>query len=803
MKGAIYTQASFVIKKAMGRTLFSRAPTGGTFQSIAVLDFNLAEDQVYQQAGVNFYLAEAGETGNFVAMDGQRLAPTAVTQFTSFSAVHNIVTVKIGDAWVIANGGGPPLLVENNRRIRRIGIAPPQEVFSLSDSATITELRPTKSAAPDTTSFSREAFAGGKAHFINIDDAFDIDADSKDSFAQIVIKFRDPGGVEGLAHIQYSFTHDENITNLFLTSDISFNSLTGAGNNRSYGTPRIQVSTNSGVSFGTIWEGDIARHNRLSVQLPIDSTNAKRVQIRYVLDNNGASGPSRYNIYGITLDAGGAAGLFSTKNLGFRYVYTYIRKYNRTFQTADGTLIPLVAGIESDPSDPVPDFSVDPRTFTTTSGVTLSFENTDTVDVTHRGIYRNSDSVTIEQSRTIDEYFKIGEIPISSRTFFDKIDDLGFPVDFIGGVEHPPFLVIGGQVRSSNLPPPFKTSVVGSFGGSILYAADDDDGIFYWSRPLPAGSPDYVPPNYSDLVPGKVTAFADVGISLVFTPRSVHAYSFFPLASDAGFFPGRVKVPISTTHGCISKQGATVFQSAQGQQLAAFVAGDGIYITDGSRLTEISKGLDWKNTVGVDTLSSSQLHNDPANKKLLFVYKDNDGTTQKIDVNYEDNFKFAGPQRWPDNSGGVLIQNDGMIRIYSEESGVVYLEESGVIDNARLENSLGTITWEIESPQIYPFRPGGKGTLKSVFVDIDKQIESDIEVTVFYRIDTGGEKEKMNKFTLKTDGWKEAVAVNKQCESFRVVMKSTSPNFPGLNAWTASTDQTDDIFLTRSTEPAA
>ncbi len=102
MKGAVYTQASFVVKKAKGRTLFSRAPTGGTTQSIAALDFNLISDQIYQQAGVNFYLAKAGVTGNFVAMQGQTLSPTPASTFTSLSAAHSIVTARASPPVIVS-----------------------------------------------------------------------------------------------------------------------------------------------------------------------------------------------------------------------------------------------------------------------------------------------------------------------------------------------------------------------------------------------------------------------------------------------------------------------------------------------------------------------------------------------------------------------------------------------------------------------------------------------------------------------------------------------------------------------------
>lgn len=808
MKGAIYTQASFVVKKALGRTLFSRAPAGGTSQSIAILDFNLTDDQIYMQAGTNVYIAPAGETGSFVTLKEQVLLPVISTAISfPTAAPQNLVSARIGDAWVIANGSGFPTLVENNLKARRIGIQTPTSVIQITGADLLSE---TVRANTASTSFSvfigRQAggspipggLVQGEAFFHRLRGAFDrTTATLKNTHTNFGIKEKSAlffVGSSGVASVIYEFTNTTPVTNLFLTSTIAFKTKSGKRGAR----PQIDVSTNSGGTFVTVWNGISSTNTRLPIQNNIGSTNASRVQVRFRIVARLPAEPSSMQIYDINLDPGGVIGTFSTANLGFRYLYTYIRKYHRI--SSDGAEVAI--GIESDPSIPTPDLSLLPHTFNTVSGVLLQFEERTAANVTHRAIYRTTDVVTVEQSRTIDEFFKIGEMPIRDRTFFDRVADVGFPVDFIGGIEHPPFLVVGGLVRQSNVPPPRDTAVVGSFGGSILYAADDDDGIFYWSRPLPFGSPDYVPPDYSDILPGAPTAFLDIGLSLAFTPRSVHAYSFFPLASDAGFSPGRVKVPISTTHGCISKQGATIFQSAQGQQLAAFVAGDGIYVTDGSRLVEISKGLDWKNTVDVASLPSAQLHNDPTNKKLLFVYKDNDGTTQKIDVNYEDDFKFAGPQRWPDNSGGVLIQNDGVVRIYSEQDGTVYLEENGVIDNANLENSLGTITWEIETPQIYPFLPGGKGVLKGVFVDIDKEIGSDIEVIVFYRIDTGNEKELSNKFTLTTDGWKEAVAINEQCESFRVVMKSTSPNFPGLNAWTAATDQTDDIFLTRLTEPS-
>ena len=805
MKGAIYTQASFVIKKATGRTLFSRAPSTGSTPSIVALDFNLADDQIYMQAGGIIYLAPAGPTGDFTAINEQKEAGAADAALTAQIATQVINKARIGDAWVVANGSDFPVLIENNLRGRKLGLPTPRLGFTLADSSRITTVRPVN-AVTSTVADSFFLNAGRtRIPFIELVDrtfAYDTSSFTACNFSTKKQSVRAGAPATsatpvGFAQLTFNFTSTTTAPNLFVSSDFSFDN---DGQGRAFCRPTIEISTDSGATFVTVFEGVRGRNNRQVIQSNSSSTNPSRVQMRYTIDadnlkdHNDSAG--QFLIFNITLDSGGSENTFSTQNLGFRYAYTYVKKYHRTLPGNFGATVE----VESDPSFVVPDISVDPFTFTTTNGVTLAFSDDETPGITHRRIYRTTDVVTIEQSRTVDEFFRIGEIPLGDRTFFDRIGDTGFDVDFVGGVENLPFLVIGGLVRASNIPPPFGTNVVGSFGGSVLYSSELDDGIFYWSRPLPAGSPDYVPPDYSDIVPGAVTAFADIGVSLVFTPRSVHAYSFFPLASDAGFFPDRAKSPISNTHGCISKQGVAIFQAAEGQILAGFVAGDGVYITDGSRLIEISKSLDWKATVDVSSLPSAQLHNDPTNKKLLFVYVDNDGTTQKIDVNYEGPIKFSGPQRWPSNSGDVLIQNDGVVRIYSEQSGVVYLEENGVVDNANLEDALGTITWEIETNQIYPFQPGGKGQLEDIMVDIDKESNSEVEVTVFYRIDTGQEREANNKFFLKTEGWKHAVAVNKQCESFRVVMKSTSPNFPGLNAWTASTDQEDDIFATRVTE---
>lgn len=781
------------LEKALGRASFnSAAPSSGT-SSVETLDFNAATDKVLMAQGTGLYATAVSSTGTFAAMVGQ-------TEFTTDSATAFVVTAqtgritkhKFGDSFVVADGVSRPIIIENNSRARNLGLIQPKWKAIIADpgsAGTRIHAQATVASSGVVTSAAL-SYDTGAATFAN-------------TYATLV---KSGAGADASLTVGWTST-------AFGTWGIFIDAAGSAARKDPDPIPFsyeptvfeyvLEVSTDSGATFARYRTGSPITGRVSIVDSLLTSTTASSVQIRFSIRKNGdgnLTGSASMNLFDISLGTGAALLTHSTANAGIRYCFSEVRKYQRLLE---GSSEPVTIELESGLTPLAPDEDADPLTFTGQYGVHITRGALANSDATHWRVYRSIDAPDNNATKLLDEYSMIADLDTRLTSYVDTIDESGHPLDFQNTALAPPVLIIGDVFYDANTPPPDNCDVVGSFQGSTVYASSGSSpGRFWWSRPL---QPDYVPAIYSDLISGPVTGFVDIGVLLVMTPQNIVTYSFLPLASDTEFFPSRTRRVLSSSRGNVSRRGYTLYQPRGSEMLVAFVAHDGIYVTNGAQVDLLSSMLDWQTIMPVSSLATAQLVDDPLNRSLCLTYLDEDGLGQMLRFFYsrpDGVVVVGGPQRVPTGSLAGILQTDGTYRLYSEEDGLVYVENTGTTDEADLEDEDGTITFSVQTGQLYLNGPGGTGSIERLHfhTPASTSLTCTCTVSIETRIDGNDAPVVTSRsVNLGTEGWKsvDPKAEGRVCESFNVTFSSTSPNFPGINAWNIEGDGADNVTAGR------
>jgi hypothetical protein len=665
-----------------------------------------------------------------------------------------------------------PFILQNNGRARFLGLIQPKGSLALVDggggAGAGTRPRPT---ATTTTGVVQNAA-----------NVYDTVATAASTYATITVATAN--GTSSLIATTWAGNTDVSRSLNIAFSGSSLRNDDGSGDSGTIREPAnfvysVYTSVDTGTTFTLIRSGQVVT-GRLDITDSIaDGVNLNTLQVKIVLTNTAASksASASLNVFDIAVVVGGSVSPYSTmtSSVGIRYAYTEVLKYEYLFP---GETVATTIEVESALSPLSPDISATGFTFAAFYGVSITRGALANSTATHWRIYRSIDTTDRNTSLAIDTYSRIKEIDATISAVVDHLDEDGHPLSFQDTSLAPPMIIVGDIIFDSNTPPPDSCDVIGSFQGSATFASGVKTGIWWWSRPL---QPDYVPAIYSDLVPGRVTAFVDIGVHLVFTNQSVHAYPYLPLASDSDFIPARQRRDVSKSRGCVSRRGACIFEVPGAETLAAFVSSDGIYTTNGAQMELMTHALDWPTAVSLTSLSTAELTHSPNERKLILAYTNSAGARKALDFCYgrEGGIVVVGPRPWPADSTTSVIRNN-RVDIYSSASGLVYLEDQGTVDNAALENADKRITFTASLPQFYV---GEKRRLNTVSIHTPSASDVTLTVTVNTRID--GQADEVFTGTLTADfdfdGWKD-ISVGRECESFNITFASTSANFPGIDA---------------------
>lgn len=274
-------------------------------------------------------------------------------------------------------------------------------------------------------------------------------------------------------------------------------------------------------------------------------------------------------------------------------------------------------------------------------------------------------------------------------------------------------------VHHANMPPPVSGT------GDVIDGALVVDNIsnrreLAYSLP---GKYDYFPSIYRiglDLKEhDQVTVVRKLGdIGLIFCYHAIVRLNHVPYSTDPEFISGRAYETIVADHGCVSRQGVTVFAVPGGPTLAGYVSHNGIYMNDGARDRIMTEDIDFASIVDVTQLSKAVLLNYPKEHVLKFEFVlAGSGATENnryLLIHYHPshrkpngNFKITGPNVMRASCGTIAKLDAETVLILGHPTDArLYVEDNSVSD------AEGTgINMLFETREIYPNGEGQEVTV--------------------------------------------------------------------------------------------
>lgn len=305
-------------------------------------------------------------------------------------------------------------------------------------------------------------------------------------------------------------------------------------------------------------------------------------------------------------------------------------------------------------------------------------------------------------------------------------------------------------VNAAGEAPPIRDATL--YRGSLVVIPANSPYELAWSMPGAADSfPNpsqrlkLLPSERNDELMG-VLALNDVLVVFMQT-RTVRLREL-PFAGQSDYNLTRIERDVlSPNEGLAGTPMAyTTFEIEDGRSMAAWISHNGIWMTDGSLVTErgmgcvkITRYMDWNNTVSLPKLNTARLFYDPILQALMFDFVDTDGN-QKIVCFHTAALhwlptgkdqtvpKWTGPHPTAYNGyGRTLVERNGQLRHYFAQDGDVYRMANGT------QAGGADIISYAETGFVYPSGPDGifhvyDGTLEHT--SWAREDQCTVEVTV-------------------------------------------------------------------------
>lgn len=343
-----------------------------------------------------------------------------------------------------------------------------------------------------------------------------------------------------------------------------------------------------------------------------------------------------------------------------------------------------------------------PVTLSSENAVTLGLSNVNyDANATHWVVYRSAQVATYASP----EYAKqdLGEIervPIANTTYVDSLD----PFD-INTTPSPAYQMLKVTDPETDVSlyfskfnaPPSSITAIGAFRGHLWAMSSSSPRSLLYSA---QGYPEYWPSIYTissfplDDNDTLVTAKPVADLLVVFAKGAVLTLSGFPQVRFGMVENPRTSV-LAGAPGCVGVRACTAVEM-NGVPYVAWVAHNGIYITNGTTYRLISSDMDWDTVVSQANLSSASLHWDEDNLILWFNFDSAGGGANDkempvhLDPTHQKSSglpKLAAPTSKATNCVASGLVSGTHFRYSGHPSdGKVYLEESGDTDAATGSN---------------------------------------------------------------------------------------------------------------------
>ena len=252
---------------------------------------------------------------------------------------------------------------------------------------------------------------------------------------------------------------------------------------------------------------------------------------------------------------------------------------------------------------------------------------------------------------------RIGILDATTTTFID--DFIPLDEDTLGSPGLATVAIGEATFPLSSPPPAFLDAVL--FRGSVVAVPVENPSRIVWTPP---GFPDYFPiihdfslttQDRSDDLKG-VTAVGDNLI--IFMRQQVLRIRDLPMANASGNFDlTTLQIDrLSPSEGMPGRpKSYTQFHSQKGHAVVAWIGDNGIWMTDGSLVSERGMGLvklsshkDWIGDVDPDSFADDRLTYDPVLQMLVFDYIDRDGTLRT-------EYLHVAPHHWQQSGQDQMV----------------------------------------------------------------------------------------------------------------------------------------------------
>jgi hypothetical protein len=349
------------------------------------------------------------------------------------------------------------------------------------------------------------------------------------------------------------------------------------------------------------------------------------------------------------------------------------------------------------------------------------FSNKDSVIATVTGTSANARADQIRWYRSADGGgYPDGGLIQTTAIGTTQITDLNKST---GTLTVPQYGIIslGGLDTDRDEAPPALSVIFGPYQDSLLGVASDEPRVL---RFTPAGFPDSWPSGYGipletprrDQIVTGVVLSARIG---VFCRDSVHVVYRLPRDSDSIFAAGEAQEVLTDSRGCMSRRGATVFTPPGGGPLTAWVARDGIWVSDlATSPLPITDRIDWEGRVAIDQLVHCRILDDPLNRRMIFIHRKASDTTHNTGVWYLDyqqmkerGIRVTFADHGPLVDAVTIGATDGLRHVVSLDSrsgnSQVYFEATQDVDDSQLINSSGMVRFRVRTKEFMPAGPRG------------------------------------------------------------------------------------------------
>jgi hypothetical protein len=459
--------------------------------------------------------------------------------------------------------------------------------------------------------------------------------------------------------------------------------------------------------------------------------------------NNSESG---LRIYDVKLQREDGAGAGNIPQGTFWYCHT--EKLTKTL--SDGTSIQ----IESAPSEPQ-SIDVDADTYNGVKFTIPARQNIESMGISNDADTGQSVTYKIYRSTKSGAWPDLGWIAdmaapstVADSTYF--IDDFNTAGAELGVPVLNTTTAGSYTANAAGEAPPIRDATL--YRGSLAIIPANSPYELAWSMP---GFADYfpnpiqrlklLPSERNDELMGVLTLN---DVLIIFMQTRTIRLRELPFAGQSDYNLTRIERDVlSPNQGLAGTPLAyTTFELEDGRSLAAWVSHNGIWMTDGSLVTErgmgvvkLSRYMDWRNEVNIRRLSESRLTYDPILQTIAFDFIDNDDNRKIVYFHTSPLHwlptskdqtvpKWTGPHPSEYNSyGRSIIERSGSLRHYFALGGNLYRMSRG-------EQAAGSdVISFAETGWVYPGGPDGifhlyDGTLEHT--DWGKADQGTIEVQV-------------------------------------------------------------------------